>query len=797
MTTLVSAAIAIRRRSVQIFIFKVRVIMIVSKFVQVTAFIFLLSLLTFAQNTAVTGTVEDQNKSAVAEATVILRNTKTGFERIATTGPDGKFSFTDVGSGAFAISAAAPGFARSTELSALFESSNLITLEPSPVKEEVTVVSGSRQEELRDSLSTKVDVLTRDDIKTSGAETVGEALRNVPGVLTRRGSETTPPTGEQIQGIDSRQVLVLLDGQPVTGARGVKSGIINLDRQQVTQLESIEVVKGASSALYGSDAIGGVVNLRTREQTEPFTATLAAAAGNFGIVDLTATSGFVKDKLSGFFTFGRHKNNGFDLFPADFTTDGSGYHRYDAYGKLKYQFTPNFSVLVFANSYWNNAKGRVVGEPSPGNFNGRQIIDVDDESQDYGITGDWAIDGRTNLQVRGYYSRFDEIYRNTTATGVALPDGNLFERYGKFDTTFTRILGERQLLQAGVEFTGDRYNGTNRLQNDVGEANTQVVWAQDKISIIPRLTVTVGARVDNHSEFGTAVSPKFAASYKLADYANLRVSWGKGFRAPDLGQLFYNFRNPLFGYQVLGNRNLEPEYSSSWQFGGEFYWLNRKARLGINFYRNDVKDLINSVNLGTVVPDADTTTIAGEQAQVAALLSAAGADPSSAQYVTSFPTMVFAYLNTANVFTQGVEADASYVLPWGFIANGAYTFLEAEDENTGRTLTGRHKHQGFARLAYTNSRYGITANFRGMFYSKWWTTATRKAEGFAIYDVYAAKELPKGFEVYGVIDNLFNSQDPNTGLASPTNPAVALPIDRADAGRVFRIGVRWTLGEKN
>jgi outer membrane receptor for ferrienterochelin and colicins len=746
---------------------------------------FAFSFSSFAQQMSVSGIVQDSAQAPIAGAVVILRNTRTGQERVATTNAEGKFEFTGIGSDEFEVIGTATGFGRSSATSA--NSSNIVlTLEPSVLREEVTVVSGSRQEELRESLTTKVDVLTRNDIKNTGYETVGEALREIPGVITRRGSETTPPAGEQVQGVDSRQVLVLMDGQPVTGARGIKSGIINLDRQQINQLESVEVVKGATSSLYGSDAIGGVINLRTREQTSPFNASANFAGGNFGAVDLGATTGFVKDRLSGLFTFGRHKNNGFDLFPADFTTDGSGYHRYDAYGKLKYQFTDNFSLIGFGNSYWNNARGRVIGEPGPGNANGRQIIDVDDDSQNYGLTADWAINGKTNLQVRGYLSRFDEIYRNTTQTGVALPDGNLFERYGKFDFSLTRVIGDRNVFQAGAEFIKNKYSGLFRLQGDRGRSSTQVVWLQDKFNILNNLTLTVGGRYDHHSEFGNAFSPKFGLNFKAMENISLRASWGRGFRAPDLGQLFYSFRNPLFGYQVLGNKSLAPEHSGSWQVGGDYIGLGRKLRFGLNFYRNDIRNLINSVQIGTALNLASAQTI----------LNNNGVDPSVTQYITGYPVILFAYKNLANVYTQGVEADVSYLLPRGFSVNGAYTFLEAIDKANERFLTGRHMHHGFAKIAYENARYGVNANFRGTFFGNWWATATRKAAAFQLFDLYGSKDIYKSFQIYGSVDNIFNSQDPNTGKASPTNPLVPLTIDRADMGRTFRVGIRWSFDRK-
>lgn len=738
-----------------------------------------------AQTSSIAGSVQDAAGSPVAGASVTLRNRTTGLDRIVSTDSTGKFEFRNLGSGPFELIVSATGFARIVQPAD--NSATIVTLQPETVREEVTVVSGSRQEELRETLSTKVDVLTATDLKNTGYETVGEALREVPGVITRRGSETSPVTGEQIQGIDSRQVLVLLDGQPVIGARGVKSGIVNLDRQSVGRLESVEVVKGASSALYGSDAIGGVINLRSREQTTPFSASAQISGGNFGALDTRGRIGFTKNKLSGVLNVERHKNNGFDLFPADFTTDGSGYHRYDLYGKIKYQFAPNFAVLAFANGYWNNSRGRVVGEPTNFIDLGQQINDVDDDSQNYGITADWAIDGKTSLQVRGYLARYDEIYRSVGfPSGIKAEDGNLFERYGKFDFTFSRIIGESHFVQAGAEFVKNKYSGLFRLQNDRGEADTQTVWAQDKINLFNRVTFTAGGRVDHHSIFGTAASPRFGLNYRINDNVYLRASWGRGFRAPDLGQLFYKFSNPLFRYQVLGNKDLSPEHSGSWQVGGEYNGFSRRLRFGVNLFRNDVRNLINSQSLGTF------TT----RTQVEAALTRVNVDPTLSQYVQFYPVMLFVYRNLANVYTQGIEADVNYVLPHGFSVAGAYTFLEANDKRTHLPLTYRHKHHGFMKIAYDDPRHGFTTNFRGTFFGNYYTSATNVAPAFQLFDIYASKSLIKGFEVFGSVDNLFDSKDPNAGKANPSAPTQPLGVIRAEAGRSYRVGLRWSFDRK-
>lgn len=738
----------------------------------------------FAQSVSIKGRVADTTGKVVLGATVILKNQDTGLERVTVTNSNGEFSFSGLNSANYEVIAAAKGFARSAKTVSDFNNEVSIEIEPSALREEVTIVSGSRQEELRESLNTKVDVVTESDMRNTGYNTVGEILRELPGVVTRRGSETAGAAGEQVQGLDSRQVLVLQDGQPILGARGIKRGVLNLDRQSTNRLQSVEVVKGASSALYGSDAIGGVINMISREPNKPFNASFTSSYGNYGVADFFGDLSFKRDKLIGVFSGGRHKNNGFDLTPTTFDTTGAGFNRYNAYGKLKYQFTDNFSLLGFANSYWNNAKGRSVGET------GNQTDDIDENSQNYGLTADLGLGSRANLQFRGYFAEFSEVAnsRLVAAPFTQLP-GELYEKYGKVDATFSYILGERQFIQAGGEWTTDRYSGLNRLRNDSGErADTRVFWIQDKISVSQRMTLTLGGRYDNHSIFGSAFSPKVGLNYRLSDYASLRASWGRGFRAPDIGQLYYRFLNPSSIYQVIGNPNLSPEHSGSWQVGGEFNAVRRKLRFGVNFFRNDVRNLIDSVSLGFV----------SSQAQLNTLIAQNNLDPSffhGSQFQYLFK-LLFVYKNLANVYTQGVEVDAQYQLPEGFAVSGAYTFLDAKDKQTDLQLLGRHPHQGFLKLSWHRPEIGLRGNVRGTMYSDWINARSGNVDTigkkFALFDFYLAKSLWKGFEVFGAVDNFMNNQDPNT---NKINGATGLPypILRPEVGRTWKLGLRWEL----
>jgi outer membrane receptor for ferrienterochelin and colicins len=745
-------------------------------------------------NHVLQGRVADSNGAVLPGASVTLHNLSTGLERNSVTKADGSFVFPNVRDGRFRLTATITGFAATSVIVELPRNEAItLQLEPGALAERITVISGSRQEELRESLNTKVDVIGRNRIRDTGYESVAEVLQELPGVLTRRGtaSGNSGSGGEQIQGIDSRQVLVLFDGQPVIGARGIKSGIINLDRQSVGNLESIEVVKGASSALYGSDAIGGVINQITREPRAPMELNLTASGGSQGRADYRGDIGFGGEKFSAFFSGERHKQNPFDLTPTTFDTTGAGYGRTDAYAKLRYKFTPNFSLGAWSRGYWNQSRGRSRGEE--GNLDSI----TNEDSQSFNLQGDWTIHPRVTAQGRGYFSRFDEIGNSTLVPPTrAIAPGNLFERFGKVDGSVNAILGERQLLQAGGDWTTSRYRGFNRLANDAGhQMNTASAFAQDKISFGNRTTVTIGGRFDHNSIFGNAFSPKAGVNVRVHELFRARFSYGRGFRAPDLGQLYFRFLNPTNLYQVIGNPALRPERANSMQLGGEFNSRGRRARLGVNVFYNDVENLIEAVSLGF---------IASPQ-QLAAVSQQNGIDLSL--FRPALNRLLFFYQNISEARTTGVELDGDVKLSRGFLFGGAYTHLNARNLKTGLPLTARHKHQGNIRLAWeSNQSLGLRWNLRGTFFSKWIQTlgtTTTNAQtgavtvmpdvippGFALWDFYLAKRIYRGLEFFGSADNFTNSRDPNVGQLNATG--APLPIYRTEFGRTFRVGLRFS-----
>ncbi|MEQ1945989.1 MAG: TonB-dependent receptor [Bryobacteraceae bacterium] len=739
----------------------------------ITTFL-ILALSTSAQEPTLKVTVTDPGARAVAQARVTVRPVVGGTPFELTTDSQGSAQLAPRVQGRFLVQVHAEGFAdesRFIDWRAQPVTAD-IRMSVEGVREQITVTSGSRVEELQQDSPVKVDAVTRQDMITTGYERLTDILAEIPGVVTRSGSSGSVGT-EQIRGISARQVAVLQDGLPMIGARGIKSGNLNLNRQSTGRLERVEVVKGAASALFGSDAIGGVVNMISREPTQKVQANLNFSGGSLGIFDGRGDIGTRYKNLTAFLDLEQHRQDAYILVPGSTSTVSPDLKRNDLFFKTRYAFTPRFSLGWSANAYHNREIGRGVGDTGPVSnlFN--------DSVQNYALVGDYVPTSTTTVQLRAYSARYDE---NSSVNSLGAPAppalANLNERYKRLDGTISQQLGTRNLLQGGYEWVQDNYKGANRLVGD--NAGRQVtsndVWIQDKFQITRRATLDVGGRVTSHSLFGTWAVPKVGLVVRLTDHWSARGSFGNGFRAPDLGQLYFRFANPASFYQVIGNPTLRPETSRSFSTGADF--RTQRFRAGLSLFRNDVRNLIDTVNIGTP-SSAD---------QLTALLNQYGIP---ASFTPLLNRATYIYKNFGRIYTQGFELDAEQSITRQLRVAAAYTYLDARDTGTRLGLPQRHRHQGYVRAEYSNSKLGLTANVRGAFYSKWLLNpaAGTRAFGYGIWDFYVSKNLRHGTQTYFSIDNFANSRDQKLALATPT-------FDRPDYGRQFRVGLRWQFGKE-
>jgi len=747
-------------------------------------FVLLLPFLANAQNASqqIDGHVLDPHGAAIPHATVTLRNALNGTAQQTETTNNGEYRFNAVASGEYVLTASANGLAtavRSLQVksgSALFSTD--VKLAVATVEQNVTVVSASRVEELQQGTPLPVDVVTQQRIQRTGYENVADVLSELPGIVTRNNSSFSGSSGEMIDGVPSADVLVLQDGLPLVGARGINSGIIDLGQQDIGRLDRIEVVRGAASALYGTDAVGGVINLITHEPTHPFEGGLRVSGGTLGAFDGDLDLGTQFKKLSAFTDLELHHVNSYTLIPDDESTIGANNQRYDGMVKLRYSFSPKASIGYTVNAYHDNATGKNTDSTGTA-ASGYDSATSNDSTQTHALVGDFAPTSTTVIQTRLYEARYDSnSWSNPlnadNSVGAQFDYGNLYERYHRADATVSQKIGSWNFMQGGDEWVQDSYRGLNRIVgNDNGQQiTTNDVWLQDRIQPWKRLIIDLGGRYNHHSLYGSHFVPKVGFVYKVNDRWTVRSAYGKGFRSPTLGELYYLLLHPEYFYQVIGNPTLKPETSESYSVGTD-YQINRFS-VGVTLYRNNLNRLINYIDAG-FPPD---------EAALNALLAQYGIPPTFG----ALPGLeTFIYTNVDQAYTQGVNLKGSVLLNRNLKVDAFYAYVDPYSVTDKQTLPEVSRNSGYIRTEYVSRRLGMVANIRGNFFGKWLIdpSSGNHEQAYALWNLYASKDISRGLQAYGSIDNLANSRD---SLLSQTPPT----YDRTDYGRTLRVGMRYT-----
>jgi outer membrane receptor for ferrienterochelin and colicins len=751
----------------------------------------------------VSGHLSDPSGLAVPSVTVTIRSVLSGTAKTTETASDGAFEFRELVPGAYALTATMAGLALDSRRIEVASGATLdvgnLPLSLAGEREQV-IVSGSRVSELQDEAPTKVLTITKDEIQNTGYERIGDVLSEVPGVVTRAQSFGVGLVGgEQIDGMDSKETLVLLDGLPFVGARGINEGYIDLNQQDVGKLERVEAVKGAASALYGTDALGGVINLVSREPSDPLDIDATTSGGSLGQIDARLGVGGRWKKLTGFLDVEHHQRDAYSLLPGDPTTVGAYENRQDLMVKLRYAFNPRASIGFTSTAHANHDHGfgMTVGiDPNdPGDFNNNPTaLRSNDSTQTYALVADFAPTNSTTLQARVYSSEYNENSSSRLIdSGVEGPDfdpGNLNETYHRADTTVGQQWGRWQFLQAGYEGVRDEYRGDNRIvEGNAGqEVTTDDLWLQDRIQPFRNLLLTLGGRYQHNSSYGNHVVPKAGIVYRLNDHFTIRGAFGQGFRAPNLGELYYHLLHLEYGYQVIGNPTLRPETSQSYSAGGTF--TAGRYQLSLNLFRNNLRNLIDNVLVCDATSGQDCSGAALTQ-----ILSQFGVPQSFEYDTTGAALFTFINLNVDRAFTEGFDVDGRVALTPSFAFSGAYTYLEAVDSIHHAWLPYRNRHQGHIKLEYAKARWGFVANLRGTFFSSWpngeteGTPSEDNAYGYQIWSIYASKSLGHGVHAFGAVDNLADSRDQKLSQAQPS-------FDRPDYGRTFRVGLRYTLSHE-
>lgn len=433
---------------------------------------------------------------------------------------------------------------------------------------EVVVTATKTEKELRD-VTQSVTVVTAAEIRKSGATTAAEVLRTVTGVaITGHGTRGSLET-LSIRGAGYSQVLVLLDGVRMNSLRdsGVDLSAIPV---ALDDIERIEIVRGPSSALYGSDALGGVVNIITKKPASEVSR-IRGAAGSHGYdsLQLNASS----RKGSGYYsmTGTRETSDGYRL--------NSDLEQWIVNGRAGYDASKDTSIDLTAN-YIGKENGAPGSLQYPSLFARQHERDLV-----LGASFRTRISKALDLKVSGSRNENQLRYRDPLPAFGPPPIDSLHSSVSKVgEAQVNWLAGSWSHLSLGYERRKDRLSST-----DSGEhGTTNDAWfLQDEMSLGDALIVVVGGRKDKHSVYGDRFSPRTSARYLVAGSRTIiRASYGKTSRGPTFNDLYWN--DP---YSV-GNPNLRQESSKEYEAGIE-QPLGPGNRIKLTGFERKVTDLIN------------------------------------------------------------------------------------------------------------------------------------------------------------------------------------------------------------
>ena len=565
---------------------------------------------------------------------------------------------------------------------------------------DAVVVTAARREQRLKDVVVPTEVIGRAEIARTGATDVAALLQQFTGLQVDGG--VGGGQGVQLQGMDSRRVLVLVDGQPIIGR---VNGDFDLSRLPLAGVERIEIVKGPQGTLYGSEALGGVVNIITRQARGAATAEAQAVGGSRGRADAT---------VGGRTSLGRLRLAGDASLRRTDLANGIS----SDLGARSERWTLSPTAEWTASPEWTLRSSALASAQSQRYRSGQLFRFVDDEQLGARVGGEWRR-GVHRVAPVLVVSRFDHLARASTgAVPVAGTGERDVQSLAELDVSGTTILGS-VLLDAGLEarrerITADRIPGGERSLDAV-EGYSQATVARGPVTLVP------GVRLVQHSQFGGFAAPKLAVLVRPTEALAVRASVGRGFRAPDFKELYLAFANTSAGYAVEGNPALRPERSTNLQLGLE--WSDARGWWRLNGFTNDFRDFI------------------------------ATADPS--------PDGTYSYENVETGRTRGIEAEASLALG-SWRGDVGYTYLEARD-GEGRPLPSRPAHSGRAALTAPLPRAGaFTATWvvtgRTPLAVGLSTTADDWRATFERLDVKATMPVLRGVRVLLGVDNVLDRE---------------------------------------
>ena len=593
------------------------------------------------------------------------------------------------------------------------------------------VVTATRLATPRGELASSVTVITAEDIQRRQFRSVPQALRSVPGLHVVQSGGPGQQTSVFMRGANSNHTLVLIDGVEVSDPSS-PAGAVDFSNLWLDNIERIEIVRGPQSTLYGSDAIGGVIQITTRRGEGKLHGAGKLEGGSDNTVNQQASAAGSTDRVNYSFGVTHTDTDGDSVTPARLrngvSAEDDNYENWTTSARLGMAVSDTLEVTVFGR--YIDSETDLDPELEMFGFGTTEDRDARLEQTEYLLRGEATaqlLDGLWEATFSTSYTDYDRKNRNDrqspteTLTRTSFDGDKLkFELKNDFYPVDAHILTlgletEKENMDSGGFsdfggfFIGEETNA---------DARNKAVYTQDQFSYGERIFGTIGMRYDDYDGFGSEVTYRVAPVYvHRQTNTRLKASVGTGFKAPTLFQTD-GFTPNNFGSFYRGNPDLDPEESFGWEVGMEQMLWGERLNFGVTWFKSDIDNLMQ------VVFD---------------------------------PSFNSTYENIDNADIQGAETFIQLRPLESLSVRLDYTYTDAEDNDTGEPLLRRPKHkldldvefQPVSRVSI-NLAVNYVSDYKDISRE---TSGIIKGDDYAVLDIAADYLLNKQWRLFGRVEN--------------------------------------------
>lgn len=667
------------------------------------------------------------------------------------------------------------------------------------------VVTGTGTQHLLKDAPVQTEVISGRQLQ----QYAGKSIEDILSGLTASFAFNENDMGSHLQmnGLGNSYVLILIDGRRLHGDNGGENDLSLIDPHNI---EKIEIVKGASSALYGSDAIAGVINIITKKHREQ--GVMVENTSRFGSYgDIRQHNGIALNfgKFSSYTNFQLQHSDGWQNTSEEALSQ-TEYHITDSRNKtvnrhtnwqiaehLTYQLTPKIELYADGSIYWKRIY-RPCGK-HPG-------VDVKTYDMQYNnasvsVGGKWKLNETDVITLDADWKRhaYKYVYTDTTLT-----DGYEIGRFTNYypffpgdvdlqsDQRLTHItlkgvfrLPYQQQLSAGFDYRYDWLEAPMRVNGGKATDNTQALYVQDEWALLNPLYLTAGLRLTRNEGFGTRLTPKLSAMLKVNDL-RLRATWSQGYKTPTPKELHYQYVRNMNGVLLyLGNSNLKAQTSNYFGLSAEYSIGN--LTMTLSGYYNKVDNMIALVTIPASEAPGDLIV----------------------QYD---PRRVRQYQNMEDAKTYGVDFTARYQTKH-FTVGGSYSYLDTkahqydtEDEVMKEvTIDGmaHHKANWYATWNHDFTKcYHLGIGIYGRMSSKRYYQVDGDGKGYQIWRLSTTHQFGKNYRLEAGVDNIFNYVDKtphglHLGTTTPGTTVYASLTIRFNKGKKLTNKYKYNLNQRN